>query len=189
MRDLFLDFAETFLVSAGLSRGEGSDLNFLEGLGPKLLILSAASLLFRDRAVSPLDWWPRRSSMDVLAASCSSCNANEAMESVRPLLSRKITHRQKSALCLNEMSHLIYMSLTILKDEAGELKHAHETAKRGKGYLLELCPLDWPVAELAVALEALELDLLLSGGEFALCFTCSDCNLQNSQGNDTVRDF
>lgn len=34
------------------------------------------------------------------------------------------------------------------------------------------------MTELAVALEALELGLLLSGGEFALCFTCSDCNLQ-----------
>lgn len=33
------------------------------------------------------------------------------------------------------------------------------------------------MAVLAVALEALELGLLLSGGEFALCFTCSDCNL------------
>ena len=56
--------------------------------------------------------------------------------------------------------------------------HAHTTStKERRGYLLELCPLDWPVAELAVALEALELGLLLSGGEFALCLTCSDCNL------------
>lgn len=92
VRDLFLDFAETFLVSERLSSGGGSDLNFLEGAGPKLLILSAASLLFRALAVSAFDWWPKRSSMDVPAASGSSCNANEAMDNARPLLSWKETN-------------------------------------------------------------------------------------------------
>lgn len=92
MRDLFLDLAETFLVSEGLSLGDGSDLNFLEGVGPKLLILSAASLRFTALVVSVFDWWPKRSSMDVPAASGSSCNANEAIESVRPLLLWKKTN-------------------------------------------------------------------------------------------------
>lgn len=92
MSDLFLDFAETFLVSEGLSLGDGSDLNFLEGIGPKLLTLSAASLRFTALVVSVFDWWPKRSSMDVPAASGSSCNANDAMDSVRPLLFWKKTN-------------------------------------------------------------------------------------------------
>lgn len=103
MSDLFLDFAETFLVSEGLSLGDGSDLNFF---GPKLLTLSAASLRFTALAVSVFDWWPKRSSMDVPAASGSSCNANDAMDSVRPLLFWKKTnityiHRKKSETFLH----------------------------------------------------------------------------------------
>lgn len=86
MSDLFLDFAENFLVSEVLSLGDGSDLNFLEGIGPKLLTLSAASLRFTALVVSVFDCWPKRSSMDVPAASASSCKANDAMDSVRPLL-------------------------------------------------------------------------------------------------------
>lgn len=126
--DRFFDLAGPFLVSEVLSLGGGSDLGFLAGVGPKVLIWSGASLRFSPRVPSLFDWWPGRSCSDVPAASGSSCNTNEATDRVRPLL-------------------------------------------------LELCPLDWPVAELAVALEALELGLLFSGGEFALCFTCSDCNL------------
>lgn len=47
-----------------------------------------------------------------------------------------------------------------------------------KGYLREAWPRAEPAAELGGALEALELDLLLSGGEFAFWFTCSCCNLE-----------
>lgn len=84
--DLFLDFAGPFLVSEVLSRGGGSDLSFLGGVGPKLLIWSGASLRFSARVASLFDWWPDRSCSDVPAASGSSCNTNEATDSVRPLL-------------------------------------------------------------------------------------------------------
>lgn len=92
VRDLFLDFAETFLVSEGLSLDDESDLNFLEGVGPTLLILSTASLRFTALGVSVFEWWPKRSSIDVPAASGSSCKANEAMDSARPLLLGKKTN-------------------------------------------------------------------------------------------------
>lgn len=86
MSDLFLDFAGPFLVSEVLSRGGGSDLSFFGGVGPKLLIWSVASLRFSPRVASLFDWWTGRSCSDVPAASGSSCNTNEATDSVTPLL-------------------------------------------------------------------------------------------------------
>lgn len=44
-------------------------------------------------------------------------------------------------------------------------------------YLLEEWPRADPAAEVGGALEALVYDLL-SGGEFAFCLACSDCNLE-----------
>lgn len=86
MSDFFFDFAGPFLVSEVLSRGGGRDLSFLEGVGPKLLIWSGASLRFSPRVASLFDWWPGCTCSDVPAASDSSCNTNEATDSVRPLL-------------------------------------------------------------------------------------------------------
>lgn len=84
--DLFLDLAGLFLVSEVLSLGGGSDLGFLAGVGPKVLIWSGASLRFSPRVPSLFDWWPGCSCSDVPAASGSSCNTNEATDRVRPLL-------------------------------------------------------------------------------------------------------
>lgn len=60
------------------------------------------------------------------------------------------------------------------------LRHKRPTRNTGekKGYLREAWPRAEPTAELGGALEALELDLLLSGREFAFWFTCSGCNLE-----------
>lgn len=81
-----MDLAAPFLVSEVLSLGGGSDLGFLAGVGPKVLIWSGASLLFSPLVPSLFDWWTGRSCSDVPAASGSSCNTNEATERVRPLL-------------------------------------------------------------------------------------------------------
>lgn len=102
MSDLFLDFAGPFLVSEVLSLGGGSDLSFLGGVGPKLLIWSGASLRFSPREASLFDWWPGRSCSDVPAASGSSCNTNEATDSVRPLLQgNKRDIKNKKTPCQN----------------------------------------------------------------------------------------
>lgn len=84
--DLFLDLAGPFLVSEVLSLGVGSDLDFLAGVGPKVLIWSGASLRFSPRLPSLFDWWTGRSCSDVPAASGPSCNTNEATDRERPLL-------------------------------------------------------------------------------------------------------
>lgn len=55
MSDFFFDFAGPFLVSEVLSLGGGRDLSFLEGVGPKLLIWSGASLRFSPRVSSLFD--------------------------------------------------------------------------------------------------------------------------------------
>lgn len=81
-----MDLDGPFFVSELLSRGGGSDLGFLAGVGPKVLIWSEASLRFSPREPSLFDWWPGLSCSDVPAASGLSCNTNDATDRVRLLL-------------------------------------------------------------------------------------------------------
>lgn len=88
--DLFLDLADPFRLSeASRPGGGGRDLGFLGGLGPKLLIWSGASLLFRLWVAAEsllFDGWPARFCSDVPATSASSCSTKDATESERALL-------------------------------------------------------------------------------------------------------
>lgn len=98
--DFFLDFDEPFLLSEVFSRGGGSDLGFLAGVGAKVLIWSGASLRFNPRVPSLFDW-PGLSCSDVPAVLGSSCNTGEATDSVEPLLagSKKDNKTQSSGIC------------------------------------------------------------------------------------------
>lgn len=99
---LFFDFAVPFLVSEVLSLSVGSDLDFLAGVGPKVLIWSGDSLRFRPRVPSLFNWWPGRSCSDVPADSGSSCKTNEATDKERPLLQRgKTDNKTRSKFCAN----------------------------------------------------------------------------------------
>lgn len=95
---LFLDLAGPFLVSEVLSRGWWMGLDFLEGVGPRTLIWSGASLRLSPRVPSLFEKWPDRSCSDVPAVSGSSCKTNEATDRVRPLLfRRKKTEKNRTA--------------------------------------------------------------------------------------------
>lgn len=52
-----------------------------------------------------------------------------------------------------------------------------------KIYLLERCPLDSSEVVLDCTLGALELDFLLSGGLYPLCFACPKCDLSAENQN------
>ena len=52
-----------------------------------------------------------------------------------------------------------------------------------KFYLLERCPLDSSEVVLDCTLGALELDFLLSGGLYPLCFACPKCDLSAENQN------
>lgn len=88
--DLFLDLAGPLPLSeASRPGGGGTDLGLLGGLGPRLLIWSGASLLFRARVAAAsllFDGWRARSCSDVPALSGSLLSTMVSTENERALL-------------------------------------------------------------------------------------------------------